>query len=351
MTYRPGRRYTAALPLKETHNMTRPVRPADLVALQHDTTPVAPAPDAKPAKDRSQVPAAPLWQRLINLFAVVVPFAAVFVAAAFAWGRGFSWVHLGVLAAMYLVTAVGITVGFHRLFTHQSFKTNPVVKSALAIMGMMAVEGPLLRWTATHRRHHQHSDDHDDPHSPHHHGGGVAGTIKGLWHAHCGWLLRDADPDNLERYNPDLQKDKLLRVLSKTWWVWALLGLVIPAAVAGLITLSWWDVLLGFIWGGLVRIFLVHHVTWSINSVCHVWGSKEYASHDESRNNAIFGILGLGEGWHNNHHAFPTSARHGLRWWQFDASYLLIKALSWVGLAWDVKVPSKQRLAQKSRTA
>jgi stearoyl-CoA desaturase (delta-9 desaturase) len=330
--------------------MTQPVHPTELVALKHDATPVV-DPNVKLPLDRSHVPVAPLWQRLANFIAVVVPFIALFVAAAFLWGRGFSWVHLGVLFGMYMITAIGITVGFHRLFTHQAFKTNPVVKGALAIMGMMAVEGPLLRWTATHRRHHQHSDEEDDPHSPHHHGGGVVGTIKGFWHAHMGWLLRDAEPEDLARYNPDLRRDKLLAVLSNLWWVWALLGLLIPAAVAGLITMSWMDVFLGFLWGGLVRIFLVHHVTWSINSVCHIWGSRPFKSNDESRNNWFFGILGLGEGWHNNHHAFPTSARHGLKWWQIDFSYLFIKALSKLGLAWDVKVPSKERLAKKVRTA
>ena len=276
--------------------------------------------------------------RIVTLLGVVLPFLGLAAAISLAWGWGFSWVHLGLLVGMYLLTAVGITVGYHRLFTHRSFETTRTVKAIFAILGSMAVEGPLLKWVATHRRHHQHSDDTHDPHSPHHHGEGVRGLLAGAWHAHIGWMF-DRDADDLARYVGDLQSDKLLRRISGMWTLWSAFGLALPAVLGGLITWSWTGVLLGFIWGGLTRVFLVHHVTWSINSVCHLWGTRPFRSHDESRNNAIFGVLGLGEGWHNNHHAFPTSARHGLRWWEFDASYLIIRGLELCGLAWKVKVP------------
>jgi stearoyl-CoA desaturase (Delta-9 desaturase) len=210
------------------------------------------------------------------------------------------------------------------------------------------VEGPLLKWAAMHRRHHQHSDGADDPHSPHHHGAGLRGLLAGAWHAHIGWLF-DRDPENLSRYVGDLQSDTLLRRISGTWTLWSAAGLALPAVLGGLITWTWTGVLLGFLWGGLTRVFLVHHMTWSINSICHIWGTRPFRSNDQSRNNAFFGLIGLGEGWHNNHHAFPTSARHGLRWWEFDASYLIIRLLEWVGLAWKVKIPPADALARRAQ--
>ncbi len=247
---------------------------------------------------------------------------------------------------MYLLTALGVTVGYHRLFTHKSFSAPAWVRAVFAALGSMAVEGPVNKWVAMHRCHHQHSDDHSDPHSPHHHGSGVVGVLKGMWHAHCGWIFQ-GNPKDLERYNPDLRADRMMRWMSRLWPLWSIMGLVIPTVIAGLVTMTWTGALLGFLWGGLVRILVVHHVTWSINSVCHIWGSRPFKSHDESRNNAIFGVLGLGEGWHNNHHAFPTSARHGLRWWEIDISYLVIRGLEKVGLAYDVKVPDRARQAMK----
>jgi stearoyl-CoA desaturase (delta-9 desaturase) len=249
---------------------------------------------------------------------------------------------------MYLLSGLGITIGYHRFFTHRSFKTSPVMKGMLAIFGSMAVQGPLLKWVAHHRKHHQHSDEEHDPHSPHLHGQGLIGMLRGLWHAHLGWIFVPEAP-NLHRYVPDLAPDRLVRRISSTFSVWVAIGLVLPALLGGLITLSWSGALLGFVWGGLVRIFLVHHVTWSINSVCHLWGSQPFRSHDHSRNNVVFGVLGLGEGWHNNHHAFPTSARHGLWWWQFDLSWIIIRAMALVGLVWDVRTPEPAAMASKRR--
>jgi stearoyl-CoA desaturase (delta-9 desaturase) len=243
---------------------------------------------------------------------------------------------------MSLSTAVGITVGFHRLFTHGSFKTHPVVQFTLAVLGSMAVQGPLLQWVATHRRHHQHSDADGDPHSPHLHGQGFLGLLKGVWHAHLGWIF-DADPPDLDHYVRDLRQSRSARTASVLFVVWVAVGLLIPAALGLVLTGTWMGALGGFVWGGLARIFLVHHITWSINSVCHVWGGRPYRTTDQSRNNLIFGVLALGEGWHNNHHAFPTSARHGLRWWQIDMSYWIIRALEFVGLAWNIRLPPKGR--------
>jgi stearoyl-CoA desaturase (delta-9 desaturase) len=169
---------------------------------------------------------------------------------------------------------------------------------------------------------------------------------RGLWRAHVGWMFEPFDA-NLRRYAADLSTDRLVSCLSMLFPLWVLLGLLIPGTVAGLVTGSWTGFLLGMLWGGLVRIFLVHHVTWSINSVCHIWGTRPFRSHDESRNNAIFGVLAFGEGWHNNHHAFPTSARHGLRWWEVDVSYAIIWLMAKLRLAWDVRVPGSARIAAK----
>ena len=286
--------------------------------------------------------------KVVNLIGVVVPFAGVITAIVLLWNIAFNWIHLLILLGMYLITALGITVGYHRLFTHRSFKTPKAVEVMFSIMGSMAMEGPVLQWVAQHRMHHQHSDNDHDPHSPHGHDSGVLGSIKGMWHAHMGWFIYK-QPRNLDKYTKDLRSLPLIVWMSRLFPVWVFAGLLLPAVMGGLFTMSWMGALWGFIWGGLVRIFLVHHVTWSINSVCHIWGTRPYNSHDESRNNAVFGVLALGEGWHNNHHAFPTSARHGLRWWQIDLSYVVIWCMSKVGLASEVRVPSKERILAKRR--
>lgn len=284
--------------------------------------------------------------RITNFIAILLPFLGLIAAALLLWGWGFDWLHLGLLVGMYFMTGLGITIGFHRLFTHRAFETTRPIKLLLAVLGCMAVQGPILRWVATHRRHHQHSDHADDPHSPHLHGHGVRGLFRGLWHSHMGWMFRP-DAPNLVRYVGDLVQDRLIRKISALFPLWAAVGLMIPTALGGLLTQSWTGALLGFIWGGLVRVFFVHHVTWSINSVCHLWGSRPFRCQDESRNNLLFGILAWGEGWHNNHHAFPTSARHGLAWWQVDMSYVIIRALAVVGLAWNLRIPSADAIAGK----
>jgi stearoyl-CoA desaturase (delta-9 desaturase) len=292
-----------------------------------------------------------LGMRVVNFVAVVAPFLGLVAAAISLWGRGFSWVHLGLLLGMYALTALGITVGFHRLFSHRAFETNRGIQFILAVLGSMAAEGPLLKWVALHRRHHQHSDQPGDPHSPHQRGNSLLGLLRGLWHAHVGWVFQ-ADPPDLPRYVKDLGQSRLLRAASTLFPLWVVIGLVvigllIPAALGGLLTGTWIGVLFGLLWGGLARIFLVHHVTWSVNSVCYVWGHRPFRTNDHSRNNVLFGVLALGEGWHNNHHAFPTSARHGLRWWQVDMSYWVIRALALLGLAWKVGLPARRLLTTR----
>lgn len=304
-------------------------------------TTVAPA----PAESAEHVEPSRL-ERIVTFLAVVLPFAGIVTAIVLSWGRGITWTELVVLGVMYSLTGVGVTVGFHRLFTHRSFDTVRPVKFILAVLGSMSVQGPLLKWVAVHRRHHAHSDHAEDPHSPHHHGGGVKGVLLGFLHAHVGWMFMP-EYANLSRYVRDLHADRLLRAVSNLFGVWVLLGLLIPAAIGGWWTGTWTGALLGFLWGGLARVFLVHHLTWSINSVCHLWGTRPFESKDESRNNFLLGVLAFGEGWHNNHHAFPGSARHGLRWWELDISYLVIELLKLLGLAWRVRVPAPEMLAIK----
>jgi stearoyl-CoA desaturase (delta-9 desaturase) len=291
----------------------------------------------------------PLRVRTVMLVAVIAPFFGLVAAIISLWGWGFRWSDLTLLLAMYVLTVLGVTVGYHRLFTHRAFETNTVVQFVLAVLGSMAVQGPLLQWVALHRRHHQHSDHEEDPHSPHQHGSGVRGVIRGLWHAHLGWMFAPK-PTDLQRYVKDLSHSRLLRAVSALFPLWVAVGLLIPACLGWLLTGTPSGAWTGFIWGGLVRILFVHHVTWSVNSVCHVWGRQPFQSDDQSRNNLLFGIFGLGEGWHNTHHAFPTSARHGLRWWQIDVSYWVIRAMEVIGLAWNVKLPSRSAVARAAKS-
>ena len=282
-----------------------------------------------------------LGGRIATLLGVTVPVAGLATALILMWGGGFHWVDLGLLLGFYVLTVIGVGVGFHRLLVHRSFETYLPIKVVLTALGSMAVQGSMIQWVGLHRWHHQHSDDPDDVHSPHHQGNGILGFVRGFWHSHIGWAFR-ADPPNLEKYVADLNTSPTLRVASGLFPLWALLGLLIPAVLGGVLAGSWLGAWTGLLWGGLVRILLVHHVTWSINSVCHIWGKQPFHSEDESRNNVVFGILAMGEGWHNTHHAFPTSARHGLRWWEIDLSYWLIRSLALSKLAWNLKLPSQQ---------
>lgn len=301
--------------------------------------PVGPAPEGTP-----------LAVRFVTILVIVVPLLGMIATPFFVWGWGFGWTDLGLLLGMYALTTFGITVGFHRLFVHRSFETFMWIKFIWAVLGSMAVQGSLFQWVGRHRRHHQHSDTPEDPHSPQHGGKGVLGLMRGFWHAHIGWFF-DADPPDLDHYVKDLSASRTLRVASYLFPLWVALGLLLPAVLGGVITLSWGGVWTGLIWGGLVRLFIVHHVTWSVNSACHLWGFRPYRSNDMSRNNVMFGILAMGEGWHNTHHAFPTSARHGLRWWQIDISYWVIRSLALLGLAWNLKLPTEEAQAKERRTS
>lgn len=285
---------------------------------------------------------------MLNLGAVVIPFLALILAIVLSWGHAINWTQLIIFVVMVEATALGVTVGFHRLFTHRAFQTTRPIWYMLGALGSMSVQGTVLEWCAIHRRHHQHSDDHDDPHSPHAHaegtwGEGFLAICRGFYHAHMGWLTAGR-VKGLGRYVQDLSKDPTTMAVNRDFRLWVFMGLIIPAAAGGLIEQSLRGALLGLLWGGFVRILTVHHITWSVNSVCHLWGTSPFNTHDQSRNNPVIGVLTLGEGWHNNHHAFPNSARHGLKWYQLDVSYMIIKALSAVGLAWNLKLPDPERV-------
>lgn len=288
----------------------------------------------------------PLLRKLIRIAVVFLPPIGVIAAMILLWGGSFGPLYLMLFGVMYLLTGFGITVGFHRFFTHGGFRTNPVMVWILGVLGSMAIEGNLIWWVATHRRHHRHSDKELDPHSPHAgRKAGFPGAARGLLHAHVGWSFRDCcNQTDPRRYAPDLLADKRVVTIDRLFPLWALLGLILPAVLAVVVTQTWSGALLGFLWGGLVRVFMVHHVTWSVNSICHFWGSRDHRTGDESRNNFLMGLLGLGEGWHNNHHAFPTSARHGLKWWQIDPSWMVISMMRSLGLATSVKTAPPSRI-------
>lgn len=304
--------------------------------------PAAGQPVARPPSQRAHT--------ITMALAVSVPFAGTMAAIALAWIYGMmDWIYLGMLLCGWLLTGLGITVGFHRLLAHRSFTTFRWLRAFWTILGACAVQGSPLVWCAIHRKHHELSDRPGDPHSPHLHGQHWWGIIKGFVHAHVGWLFhRYWLTVDLKRYVPDLLKDRLLVWVDRCYVVWMLLSISLPAGLGYLWSESWKGALLGGLWGGLVRVFLVHHITWSINSICHLFGTRDFRSADHSRNNLICGILGLGEGWHNNHHAFPSSARHGLKWWQLDISWLVILAMQRLGLAWDVRLPGERELMAKS---
>ena len=273
-----------------------------------------------------------LAYKSIVLLAVVGPLVATIYAIATLWQKAINATDLTLLLVMYSLVALGVTVGFHRMLTHRSFAAHPVVKFIFLVLGSMALEGPALEWAATHIKHHSCSDKEGDPHSP----------VEGFFHAHIGWLFKDrmADPN---QYAKHLQKDPIVVFVSKTFLLWVALSLIIPFAIGG------WS---GLLWAGLVRIFLTHHVTWSVNSVCHIFGRRDYETNDQSRNEWVVGLLSFGEGWHNNHHAFPRSAFHGLRWWQIDGSGYLIWSLEKLGLAKDVyRISSDQMQKRQDRAA
>jgi stearoyl-CoA desaturase (delta-9 desaturase) len=302
----------------------------------------------QPRADDVQPVAHELRDRIITGAVTVVPVLALGVAAWHAWEGLLHPGDLLVFALLYVLTGLGVTVGFHRHLTHRSFKARPAVRALLAVMGSAAIEGPAISWVADHRKHHAFSDRPGDPHSPHvDHGAGWSGALRGLAHAHLGWLFKHDERGARARYAPDLLADPVIRLVDRTFVLWALGGLALAfglgAAIGGSIAAG----LTGLLWGGAVRLFVLHHVTYSINSICHVFGRRRFATKDESRNVFWLALPSFGEAWHNNHHAFPTSARHGLGRWQLDPSAWFIRGLEACGLVWDVVRVSPERQQRK----
>jgi stearoyl-CoA desaturase (Delta-9 desaturase) len=287
--------------------------------------------------------------RIITGAVTAIPFVALFVVGWQLWNEALHWSDIAVFFICYVLTGFGVTIGFHRHLTHRAFKAKRWVRGTLAILGSAAIEGPVISWVADHRKHHAFADVEGDPHSPHvDHGVGLKGALRGLWHAHVGWLFIHTHRGNKERYAPDLIKDPLISWVDRTFVLWVLVGLAVPFLLGGLIGRSWEAALTGLLWGGAVRMLVVHHVTYSINSLCHFFGRQAYDTGDESRNLAWLAPFTFGEAWHNNHHAFPTSYEHGMRRWQLDPSRYVILGMEKLGLVWDVVRISPERQARKA---
>jgi len=286
-------------------------------------------------------------QRRITLLLTVGPLAGTVAAISLLWGWGITGLDFALFLSFYAATGIGITVGFHRLFTHRSFRALRPVKVLLAVFGSLALEGSVLQWCSTHRRHHAFADQYGDPHSPHlAQATGFLGVVLGLWHAHTGWLFGD-DQSDPEEWTPDLVADRDIVRISNAFPWFGLVTFVLPPIIGGLVTWSIGGAVSAFLWGSLVRIFLLHHVTWSINSICHFYGREAYQARDESKNVWSLSPFSFGESWHNNHHAFPWSARLGLKFWQVDAGWYVIRALRAFRLVRDVKVPSVKDMAKR----
>ncbi len=287
--------------------------------------------------------------RIITGTVTVVPFLALGVVCWQVWSDLLRWSDVAVFVIMYSLTGFGVTVGFHRHLTHKSFSTSRPLRAILAVLGSASIEGPVISWVADHRKHHRFSDQEGDPHSPHvGHAGGWRGALTGLLHAHVGWLFIHTHRGKRQRYAPDLIRDPVISFVDRTFVAWVVGGLLAAFALGWLIGGSLGAALTGLLWGGAVRMLVVHHVTYSINSLCHFFGRQDYDTPDHSRNLAWLAPFTFGEAWHNNHHAFPTSAFHGLRLSQFDPSGIVIRGLERLGLVWDVVRVDPERQAQKA---
>lgn len=277
---------------------------------------------------------------------IIVPFLAVAAAVPVAWGGWLGWTDVVVMVLMYWLTGHGITVGFHRLFTHKSYKPNRAVKIFWAIAGSMAIQGPVIRWVADHRKHHKFSDRDGDPHSPWRYGTDLKALGKGFWYAHMMWLFNPEQTPQ-RKYAPDLMKDPDIVKISKQFPMWVAISLLLPAVLGGLLTMSWQGALTAFFWGSLVRVSLLHHVTWSVNSICHTIGERPFLSRDKSANVWWLAIPSMGESWHNLHHADPTAARHGVLKGQVDTSARVIWFMEKLGWVKDVRWPTRERIDSK----
>jgi stearoyl-CoA desaturase (delta-9 desaturase) len=284
----------------------------------------------------------------VTLVAVVLPPLGVVSAMGLLWGVGFRWLDVALFVGLYVVCAFGTTIGFHRYFTHKGFEARMPVKAALAILGCMTMQGPLTQWVTDHRKHHALSDKPGDPHSPHvGHGEGAIGALRGFVHSHVGWMFSNLGMEQGREYGRDLYEDRLVRTIDRLYLLWVVLTLGIPFGIGYAVGGTWKAGLEGLVWGGLIRIAAYQHATFSVNSICHMFGRKDYRSRDEARNNWLVALLVFGEGWHNNHHAFPVSARHGLERRQIDVSWWIIRGLERLGLVWDVKVPDAAQLERR----
>jgi stearoyl-CoA desaturase (delta-9 desaturase) len=290
----------------------------------------------------------PRWQRIGNLVGVFLPVVGLVAAIVLLWDSLVGPVELALTAVLYVLTGLGVTVGFHRLLTHRSFETTRTCRTVFAVLGSMSVQGPVMHWVADHRKHHVYTDEEGDPHSPHlHPRRGALGALAGLWHAHMGWLWAYRGRGDPQRYARDLLAQPEMRFVDRTFLLWVVLGLVIPFLIGWAVAGTLAGALTALLWGGLVRIFLLHHVTFAINSLCHFHGRRRFATDDESRNVFWLAPMSFGEAWHNNHHAFPTSAFHGLQRWELDPGAWVIRGLTRLGLAWNVRTASPKRQAER----
>jgi len=287
-------------------------------------------------------------ERRVNMAAVIVPFIAVALAVPLLWGDWIGPSDVVVFAIMYALSGFGVTVGFHRMLTHRAFATHSATRYVFAILGSLSVQGPVIDWVADHRKHHAHADEEGDPHSPHvGHGAGVRGALRGLWHAHAGWLWRTHGQARAHKYARELIEDRGMRRINRRFPLIVAASLALPALMGLALTGTLHGALTALVWGGFARIFLQHHITWSVNSVCHFFGRRRFAVDDHSTNVFWLALPSLGESWHHNHHAFPRSAAHGLRWWELDPSAALIALMRRLGLAWDVVRIAPERQTQK----
>jgi len=285
------------------------------------------------------------WHQSLVWGFALLPAIIVPVVAVKSWGWGTTWLNLGLAVLFYCIACLGVTVGYHRLFTHGAFKANRGLKIALAIAGSTALQGPVRTWVADHRRHHAFSDREGDPHSPWAYGTSPLAMFRGFWHAHMGWLM-DRDKTNVERFAPDLAKDSDLERVDRLFWLWTLLSFLVPAALGGLLSWSWWGAVTALFWAGLVRMALLHHITWSTNSICHMIGERPFTARDKAANFWPLAIFSMGESWHNSHHADPTCARHGVLKGQIDISARLIWLFEKWGWATEVRWPRTDKLGK-----
>jgi stearoyl-CoA desaturase (Delta-9 desaturase) len=286
-------------------------------------------------------------QNIGTVVITVLPFIGLLAAVTMSWNEAVGLTDLLLFLGLYVICGFGITIGYHRMLTHRAFEAIAPLKAALLVAGSLAIQGAAIDWAVDHRTHHAFSDKEGDPHSPHHgFSNSIWGRLQGLVHAHVGWLF-DHNRADQERYAKDLLQDRLVVTISRLFPLWIVLSFAIPFALGGVITRTWTGAFTGLVWGGLVRLFFNHHVTWSVNSICHVFGRRPFTANDRSTNNWLLALPSLGEAWHHNHHVFPTSAFHGLGWRQVDLSGLVIAAWEKVGLVRNVRRPSAEQIGRK----